>query len=67
MGCITYSKLPNIKSSILIAYEICAIPLLKRGTTVSLPYKKKFIDFIEKVQNNSTRKVATRWTGLGYQ
>ncbi|EYC43361.1 hypothetical protein Y032_0496g2482 [Ancylostoma ceylanicum] len=39
---------------------------MESGTTVFNPYKQKDIDLLESVQNNFTRKVFMRCSGIGY-
>ena len=54
------------KKVLLRAYKTYVRPLVESGTTVFCPYKKKYIQAIEKVQNNFTRKLLLRIGGFLY-
>ena len=55
-------------ASILIkAYKTYVRPIVECATTVFSPCKKKDINFLETVQNNFTRKLAMRCSGLSYR
>lgn len=67
----TYNLFKAVRSrnpaTLIKAYKTYVRPLLETGTTVFSPYKKKDIDLLESAQNNFTRKLAMRCSGLSYE
>ncbi|EYC26747.1 hypothetical protein Y032_0010g946 [Ancylostoma ceylanicum] len=67
---ITYNMFKILKTkdvNVLIrAYKTYIRPIMESGTTVFNPYKQKDIDLLESVQNNFTRKVFIRCSGIDY-
>lgn len=66
----TYNLFKTIRTNnpklLLKAYKIYVRSIVENGTTVFYPYKNKDIKVIESVQNNFTRKLILRCTGLKY-
>lgn len=67
----TYNLFKVLRSenarTLVNAYKSYVRPLVETGTSVFSPHKKKDIALLECVQNNFTRKLAMRCSGLGYQ
>lgn len=67
----TYNLFKALKSKdpkILIrAYKTYIRPIVESGTTVFNPHLKKDIRFLESVQNNFTRKLMLRCSGVDYR
>ncbi|EYB84090.1 hypothetical protein Y032_0323g2497 [Ancylostoma ceylanicum] len=67
---LTYNVFKILKTkdvNVLIrAYKTYIRPIMESGTTVFNPYKQKDIDLLESVQNNFTRKVFMRCSGIDY-
>ena len=53
--------------TLLKAYKTYIRPIVESCTTVFSPYKKKDINLLESIQNNFTRKLLMRCSGLSYQ
>ncbi|EYC10973.1 hypothetical protein Y032_0053g2399 [Ancylostoma ceylanicum] len=60
-----FEALPTRNSVILLlAFKTYVRPLLEYGTVIFCPYKRKLVEKLEKVQNNSTRKLLIRTVGF---
>lgn len=67
----TYSLFKALKTrdvgTLVKAYKTYVRPLVESGTTVFSPSLKKDINLLESVQNNFTRKLVLRCSGIDYR